>query len=355
MRISPKQQKRFYAALVRKDPKYVGVFYAGVKTTGVFCHSICPARKPKFENCDFFKTPEQALLASYRPCKRCRPLSPPGEASTLINTLVDAVERAPERRWREDGFKNIGADPSTVRRQFKKRFGMTFVEYARARRLGRAMIDIRKGKRIIAAQQSAGYESGSGFRNAFSRLMGAPPAAKHARALAAAWLDTPLGPMIAIADEDALHLLEFLDRRALESEIGRLKQREKSTVLPGRTPPIDIVEKELKQYFDGALLAFDTPLRFAGSAFQQSVWNALRDIPAGETRSYSQIAKVIDNPTAPRAVARANAANPLAIIIPCHRVIGADGALTGYGGGLARKEWLLTHEARMAQHKKVQS
>ncbi len=352
MRISPKQQKLFYDALVRKDPKYVGVFYAGVKTTGVFCHSICPARKPKFENCVFFKTPEQALLASYRPCKRCRPLSPPGEASALISKLVSAVEREPERRWCEHDIQNLDADPSTVRRQFKKRFGMTFVEYARARRLGHAMIDIRRGERVIAAQHSAGYESGSGFRNAFSRLMGAPPAANDARALVAAWLDTPLGPMIAIADEDKLHLLEFLDRRALESEIRRLKQTEKSTVIPGRTPPIDLLEKELKQYFDGTLHVFNTPLNLAGSAFQQSVWKALLDIPAGDTRSYSEIAKIIRNPAATRAVARANR---MAIIVPCHRVIGADGALTGYGGGLARKEWLLTHEARIMQNKKVPS
>ncbi|MCA9448661.1 MAG: methylphosphotriester-DNA--protein-cysteine methyltransferase family protein, partial [Candidatus Omnitrophica bacterium] len=126
----------YYEAFVRKDRDYEGVFFVGVKTTGVFCRPTCPARKPKLDNCEFFNDARSALLASYRPCKRCRPLDLPDGETELVRSLVDAVEEDPERRWKERDFQEMGVDPSTVRRQFKKRFGMTFVEYARSRRMG---------------------------------------------------------------------------------------------------------------------------------------------------------------------------------------------------------------------------
>lgn len=121
-------KEHYYQALLDKNTEYEGVFYVGVKTTGVFCRPTCPARKPKLENCEFFETAEQALLASFRPCKRCRPLSHPNQVSELVQKLVDAVEAEPEKRWTEKDFAAMGVDVSTARRQFKKRFGMTFVE-----------------------------------------------------------------------------------------------------------------------------------------------------------------------------------------------------------------------------------
>jgi len=224
---------------------------------------------------------------------------------------------------------------------------MTFVEYARARRMGLAMKQIRMGDRVIDAQISAGYESSSGFRDAFSRIMGAAPTLLgHSNLLKASWLDTRLGPMIAISDEDALYLLEFVDRRGLEREVERLRQRTKSAIIPGSTNPIKSIEKELSQYFDGKLKKFNTPLFFLGSLFQKDVWEALKKIPYGETYSYLDIAKAVSRPTAFRAVANANGANQLAIIIPCHRVINTGGDLGGYGGGLTRKKWLIDHEKR---------
>ena len=224
---------------------------------------------------------------------------------------------------------------------------MTFVEYARARRLGSAFKAIRSGERVIDAQLDAGFESPSGFRDAFARIMGAPPASRTTRALFAAWLDTPLGPMTAIADERELHLLEFVDRRGLEREIERLRQRQKAGIAPGRTAPIAQIEKELKDYFAGRSMTFETPLaRATGSPFQNAVWDALLTIPPGETWSYAQLARAVGRPKAVRAVGTANGANPLAIVIPCHRVINANGELGGYGGGLPRKRWLLEHERR---------
>jgi AraC family transcriptional regulator of adaptative response/methylated-DNA-[protein]-cysteine methyltransferase len=343
--IAAENKKEYYQALLDKKKEYEGVFYVGVKTTGVFCRPTCPARKPKFENCEFYETTQQALLASFRPCLRCRPLSHPNLVTELVQLLVKAVEENPEKRLKDIDFKKLSVDASTARRQFKKRFGMTFVEYARARRMGIALKQIRAGEAVIDAQLSAGYESSSGFRDAFSRIMGAAPnVLGQGNILRASWLDTQLGPMIAIADEEALYLLEFVDRRGLEREIERLRQKTKSAIIPGYTKSIRSIEAELGQYFDGKLTEFKTPLFLLGSPFQKNVWEQLKKISPGETRSYSDIAAAIENPTAYRAVAQANGANQLAIIIPCHRVINLNGELGGYGGGLTRKKWLLNHE-----------
>lgn len=343
------QAEEYYQALVDKNSEYVGVFFVGVKTTGVFCHSICPARNPKFENCEFFQNAQQALLAGFRPCKRCRPLSHPQQVPELVQQLVAAVEANPEKKWRDQDFRELFTDASTARRQFKKRFGMTFVEYARARRMGIAMKQIRAGKPVIDAQVSTGYESSSGFRDAFSRIMGAAPTLVDETAvLKAAWLDTQLGPMIAVADENTLYMLEFVDRRGLEREVERLREKTKSAIVPGSTEAIESIKTELQQYFEGNLTTFKTPLAYLGTPFQQTVWDKLQDIPFGQTQSYSELAATIGKPSAVRAVAQANGANQIAIVIPCHRVIGAGGELRGYGGGLTRKEWLIQHEKQGA-------
>jgi len=340
----PLDQDRCYTALLGRDADYDGVFYVGVRTTGIFCRPTCPARKPKRENCEFFADAQAALLASYRPCERCRPLSHPNETSDVVRKLVAAVEREPTKRWRNTDFDALAVHASTARRQFQKRFGMTFVEYARARRLGSAFKSIRAGERVIDAQLDAGFESSSGFRDAFARIMGAPPASRATRALFAAWLDTPLGPMTAVADERALYLLEFVDRRGLEREVERLRRRHKAGIAPGRTPPIEQIEAELEEYFAGRSTTFETPLARAGSPFQNAVWDALLTIPPGETWSYAQLAPTVGRPNAVRAAGTANGANQFAIVIPCHRVITSNGELGGYGGGLPRKRWLLDHE-----------
>ena len=345
--IAAARQEEYYKALLDKRSDFEGVFYVGVKTTGVFCRPTCPARKPKFENCEFFSTAQEALLASYRPCKRCRPLSHPNHVSETVRMLVEAVEENPEKRWRDADFQSLSVHASTARRQFQKRFGMTFVEYARARRMGIAMRQIREGNAVIDAQLATGYESSSGFRDAFSRIMGvAPTLFGDGAVLRAAWLDTRLGPMVAIAGDERLYLLEFVDRRGLEREVERLRKRMKAAVIPGVSPPVKRIERELGEYFDGSLKVFTTPIRRLGTPFEMRVWDELLQIPRGETRSYADIARAIGHPSAFRAVARANGANQLAIIVPCHRVIRADGETGGYGGGAARKKWLIGHEQR---------
>jgi AraC family transcriptional regulator of adaptative response/methylated-DNA-[protein]-cysteine methyltransferase len=164
------------------------------------------------------------------------------------------------------------------------------------------------------------------------------------RILKTSMVATPLGPMVAISDEKALYLCEFVDRKGLKREIEFLKKKTRSEISPGRTEPIISIEIELKKYFEGTLIKFETPKFVLGTSFQKTVWEALNKIPYGDTRSYSEIAHSIKKPTAFRAVALANSANQFAIIVPCHRVINANGELGGYAGGLTRKEWLISHE-----------
>lgn len=260
---------------------------------------------------------------------------------------MDSIEADPSRRWKDSDFEELSVDASTARRQFKKRFGMTFVEYARARRMGLAMKQIRAGDAVIDVQLNTGYESSRGFRDAFSKIMGAPPTKFEQRhtILKASWIDTRLGPMIAIADEAGIYLLEFVDRRGLEREVERLRIKTKAAIIPGVTDPIKSITLELESYFEGKLKEFKTPLNLLGSPFQKLVWDELMRIPYGTTRSYMAQSKAIGKNKAYRAVANANGANQLAIIIPCHRIINSNGDLGGYGGGIARKQWLLEHEA----------
>lgn len=341
----------YYEALVAKDGDYEGVFFAGIKSTGIFCSATCPAKKPKRENCEFFPSAQDALLAGYRACKRCHPMAFPQQESPLVRQLIDAIEAEPERRWKDADFRALGVDSTTVRRQFKKRFGVTFVAYARARRMGLALEQIRRGEAVIDAQLNAGYESGSGFRDAFARIMGEAPKTANRPVLQAAWVDSPLGPILVLTDDRALHLLEFTDRRGLEREIER--QRKRFAITPGRTSITDQIEAELADYFAGTLQQFQTPIEFGGTPFQQTVWRALTTIPYGETRSYAELAQQVGNPKGFRAAARANGCNQLAIIVPCHRVINASGELGGYAGGLVRKQWLLQHEQHHAPFRLV--
>ena len=338
---------QLYEHILRRDPELDGVVYVGVKTTGIFCRPVCPARTPLSKNITFYGSPGEAMEAGFRPCKRCRPLDAPDAPGVVLEKLLHLVEEDPSRRWSEDDLRDMGIEPATARRQFQKRFDMSFSAYARARRLGHAFNTIKKGDAVIEAQLDAGFESGSGFREAFSRQFGeAPQKSRKAEAFAMDWIDTPLGPMLAIADDRHLHMLEFVERKKLEGHVERYRKAFNATVLPGETPALKLIRQELKDYFAGKTLTFKSKIADAGTDFQNEVWGELRRVPPGVTRSYQEMATRIGRPTAVRAVANANRLNRCAIILPCHRVIGADGTLTGYAGGLWRKQWLLDHEHR---------
>ncbi len=319
-----------------------------VKTTGIFCRPGCPARTPKMINVVFFENASLALSAGYRPCKRCHPTKLPGEASSLVRQLINLVEDHPERKWQEQDLVKIGIDPSTARRHFKQRFGMTFSTYVRQRNLGRAQKHLNKGESVINAQLSAGFESPSGFRAAYAKTFGAPPKHKGGAPLYVAWMDTPVGPMITICSDSQIYLAEFTVRKNLEGQFKKLSKTYQRPILPGQTQITHLAENQIQDYFAGHLKSFDLPIATTGTPFQDQVWSVLQTIPYGESWSYSKLAKTIGNEKAVRAVASSNARNGLAIIIPCHRVISKDGGLGGYAGGLTRKQWLLDHEARFS-------
>lgn len=338
-----------YRAIVDRDTGCDGLFVVGVKTTGIFCRPGCGARKPLRRNVEFFPGAAEALHAGYRACLRCRPMDNGHTPPAWVSEVFELAERHAGQRLTAGDLRAAGIEPARAARYFKKHYGMTFQAYHRARRLGRALAHLRGGSTVMKAGLAGGYDSGSGFRDAFVEVFGvAPSRAAAARALRARTLETPMGPMLAVASDDGLVMLEFVDRRGLQTQLDTLRRRVQGVVAPGTNQHLQHVEREIEAYFAGTLETFAVPLDAPGTPFQQRVWSALLQIPRGQTRSYAQIARQIGSPTAVRAVARANGDNRIAIIIPCHRVIGSDGSLTGYAGGLDRKRWLLDHEGALA-------
>ena len=336
-----------YAALLRRDAAYEGVFYAAVRTTGVFCRPTCPARKPREHNVEFYPSASDALGAGYRPCLRCHPMHAAGVPPAWIARLLEEVERAPSRRWRDADLRAMAIDPVRVRRWFRSQHGMTFHAYSRARRLGLALGRIREGADLTQAAYAHGFDSNSGFRDAFVQMFRQTPARSRARTrVVMTRVLTPLGPMMVGATDEGVCLLEFADRRMLETQIVRLGRWLECSVVPGGNEHTVQLAQELQLYFDGSLRSFTVPLVMPGTSFQVAVWEALLDIPYGQTRSYQQQAALMGRPGARRAVGRANGDNRLAILVPCHRVVRSDGSLSGYGGGLWRKRFLLDHEQR---------
>ncbi|TQV75632.1 methylated-DNA--[protein]-cysteine S-methyltransferase [Aliikangiella marina] len=335
-----------YEALVNKDASYEGIFIVGVKTTGIFCRPTCNARKPKPENVEYFADIKQALSFGYRPCKVCHPTRPYGESPDWLKGLLEELSQSGQQKFKDQDLRQRGLDPVRVRRWFKKHHGMTFQAYSRALRINRAFGLIKHDDKVIDTALDSGYESLSGFNHAFRKLTGAAPSAsKRSNVVTVTRILTPLGPMFAGATEQGICLLEFTDRRMLETQITRLSKLLRARFVPGQHPLFVKLSLQLKEYFAGKRTKFSVPLDIPGTDFQQRVWQALMEIPCGETRSYQQQALTIGNPDAVRAVAKANGDNRISIIIPCHRVIGKNGKLTGYGGGLWRKQRLLDIES----------
>ena len=331
-------------AYLGRDAAYNGLFFLAVRTTGIFCRPTCPARKPLPKNVEYFPTARAALFAGYRPCKRCRPLAT-DEQPAWATELLSEVERDPAARIREGDLRARGIDPATVRRHFLKHYGMTFQAFARARRLSGAFGQIREGASVDAAVLDSGYESHSGFREAFARTFGkTPKRSANGDGVLLTWLTSPLGPLVAGATSAGVCLLEFSDRRMLETQFKTVRRLFAEPVVPGTNQHLEQLNDELAGYFAGTLTRFTVPLTYPGTPFQQQVWEQLLTIPYGQTRSYEQLAAAVGRPKAVRAVGTANGANRIAIVIPCHRVINKDGQLGGYGGGLRRKEFLLNLE-----------
>jgi AraC family transcriptional regulator of adaptative response/methylated-DNA-[protein]-cysteine methyltransferase len=341
---------RMYQAILDKDANFEGVFFTCVKTTGIFCRPVCTARKPKLENVEFVPSAKEALGKGYRPCKICEPLRLPDETPDGIQSLLDELRDNPSQRITDWQLRQRHLEPHTVRRWFMKHHGMTFHAFQRLFRLNTAFKKLQQGDTVTDAAFGAGYESLSGFGDQFKAVFGVPPKAGKAQGVIdITRLETPIGTMFAAAVADGICLLEFTDRKALPTELKALAKHYNATILQGDNPHFAKLKKQLEEYFGGSRRQFDVPLVMPGTAFQQVVWGELLTIPFGKTRSYAEQAEHLGKPAAVRAVANANGMNRIAIIVPCHRVIGADGQLTGYGGGLWRKQWLLDLERQAAE------
>ena len=337
--------KEKYDALGQSGGTFEGIFITAVKTTGIFCRPSCRARKPKAENVIFYNTAQEALQNGYRPCKICRPMEKQDETPDYIKNIIKELHDNPFLRIKDWNLMQRGIEPSKIRRWFNKYHNLTFHTYQRMLRINSAYNSIKNGETVTNSAFNSGYDSLSGFNEGFRSIFGEQPAnTENITVLNIVRFTTPIGPMFACASTKGICLLEFTDRRMLETEFKDLRKRLNAVILPGENPLLDQVQKEISEYFLGERKEFKVALHTPGTEFRQSVWKILKDIPYGETRSYKEQAIALGNPKAVRAVASANGHNRISIIIPCHRVIGVDGKLVGYGGGLYRKKWLLDLE-----------
>lgn len=336
-----------YDAIGKQSKLFEGVFITAVKTTGIFCRPSCRARKPKPENVVFFDTVREALQHGFRPCKICKPMENMDETPAYIKSVIAELNESPYLRIRDFDLQKRGIEPSQIRRWFKKYHNMTFHAYQRMLRINSAYNEIEEGETITNSAFGNGYKSLSGFNDSYRSVFGGPASESRDKTIInIVRFTTPLGPMFACATKEGVCLLEFTDRKMLETEFKDLRKRLCAVILPGENDHLVRVQSELAEYFEGKRRQFTVALHTPGTDFQQSAWKALREIPYGETRSYKQQALAIGNPKGVRAAASANGHNRISIVIPCHRVVGSDGQLAGYGGGLFRKKWLLDFESR---------
>lgn len=338
-------KKRMYQAILEKDTHFEWLFFTAVKTTGIFCRPSCSARKPKIENVEFFKTTKECILSGYRPCKVCFPLENLGKTPPKVQEILKEISKNPWKKIKDFDLKNLGIEPSFIRRWFLKNHGITFHAYQRMLRINTAFKKIENGEKIAKTAMWSGFNSLSGFSDSFKKIFGiSPKKSKEQKVVNLKRIETPLGTMIACASEKWICLLEFSDRKMLETELKIIAKKLNAVILQWENPFFEILEKQLWEYFEKKRKKFSVPLDLLGTDFQKSVWEILQKIPYWKTYSYKQQAEKIWKIEAVRAVANANGMNKISILVPCHRVIGSDWKLTGYGWWLWRKQFLLDLE-----------
>lgn len=332
------------------NPSYDGKFYYAVKTTKIFCRPSCKSKVPKRANVEYFTTREAAEAAGYRPCKRCRPdlpdYDPDRELAEASKAVVDHYFSDQEQL--NNKIKELGASKKHLSLLFKQYYEMPVKDYLTQVRTDAAKQALQAGASVLDAASAAGYENISTFYAHFRRQTGMPPAKYRqifANNISRAVMDTPIGPLRIIASQDAILCIEpaGVQQKLAGRDADKIPA---DRIIPG-DPSGDLVEAckaELSEYFAGQRQDFDLPLNPEGTDFQKKVWQQLRQIPYGETRTYRELAEMTGSKEASRAVGMANHCNPILILIPCHRVIGADGSLTGYAAGLEAKRYLLDLE-----------
>lgn len=331
-----------------------GKFYYGVKTTGIYCRPSCKSKLPKRENVVFFRTREEAEKAGFRPCKRCRQdllqYDPALELSERTKELVD--QHFSDRLKLGRDMKGMGVSRKHLTQIFKQQYDITPSEYLMQVRIAAARKLLQDGADIPDAAGMARYENLSEFYDHFRRQTGMTPARYRqifADNISRSVLDTPIGPLKIIASQDAVLCVEQTGRESLDAG-AQAGQIPADRILSGDASGelVKDCKAQLGEYFAGRRRTFDLPLSPEGTDFQKNVWRHLRDIPYGETRTYGELAEMAGNRKAYRAVGMANHCNPILILVPCHRVIGANGSLTGYAAGIEAKKFLLALEKRVA-------
>ncbi|MGH7169973.1 MAG: bifunctional DNA-binding transcriptional regulator/O6-methylguanine-DNA methyltransferase Ada [Gemmataceae bacterium] len=340
-----------WQALVRRDRDADDVFYYSVRTTGVYCRPSCGSRRPRRENVRFYTTSKQAEQAGFRPCKRCRP-----NETSLVERQQDAVaracrliEEAEEVPTLSDLAEAVGISPYHFHTVFKRFTGVTPKAYAAARRTQRVRDELTKGATVTEAIYGAGFHSNGSFYATSTEQLGMTPTAFRAGgagvSIRFAVGECSLGSLLVAASDKGVCAI-FLgdDPDALARE---LQDRFPKAEIVGGDAAFDRWVAEVAGMVEKPALGLNLPLDIRGTAFQLRVWEALRRIPLGSTASYAEIAERIGQPTAARAVAAACAANPIAVAIPCHRVVRSDQSLSGYRWGVQRKAELLRRERKM--------
>ena len=330
-----------WAAFMRRDRTWDGRVIGAVKTTGIYCKPSCPARRPKREHVEFFATGDEARAAGYRPCLRCKP-EEVGRDREAVARALKLIEQAEDAPTLDELATTVGYAPHHFQRIFKRDLGVSPAEYARALRNRRTEVALKSNGRVTDAVYDAGYSGPSSFYSDAKERLGMTPSAWRdgGRGETIRWthFDSPLGQMLIAATSKGICRLTFDDS---ETSLRRLFPN--ATIVEDAGGLRELVEGALEA-IERPLAAHELPIDVAGTAFQESVWRELRKIPAGETRSYAEIAVAIGQPKAVRAVGTANGDNHVAVLIPCHRVIRSDGTLGGYAGGLDRKRQLLAAE-----------
>ena len=227
-------EDEMYRALIERNTNYEGLFFFGVKSTGIFCRPDCPAKKPKRQNISFYRTVSDALAAGFRPCKRCQPLHTPGDTPEWLSPILNLVEQDPTKRWTDADLRNCKVEPTRIRRWFKKNHGMTFHAFLRLQRLSTALGQLQSGRRAIYASETNGYGSAAGLREGLKKWLGDyPKQLKHIEPIFVNRILTPLGPMVAAASDSGLCLLEFADRRMLSTQFKRVGRLFSRPITPG--------------------------------------------------------------------------------------------------------------------------
>ena len=337
-----------WQAVVSRNPAADGAFYYSVRTTGVYCRPGCPARRARRENVRFHATSQEAEQAGFRPCKRCRPneRTRAERQAVLVEKACRAIEEADEAPHLEELANSAGLSRYHFHRVFKAHTGLTPKGYANAQRAQRVREELTRSETVTAAIYGAGFNSNSRFYESTARILGMTPTAFRAGgagtticfAVGACWLG---GILVAASAKGVCAIFLGDDPDSL---VRNLQDRFPRAQLIGGDAAFERLVAVVVGFVAAPGLGLDLPLDIRGTAFQQRVWEALRGIPAGSTASYAEIAERIGQPGAVRAVANACAANPLAVAIPCHRVVRTDGSLSGYRWGVDRKSELLRRE-----------